>query len=115
MQKIILFLSLFGAAALTYLPAQAPLGGDCWALLNPLPLPQGNDLLCEVFFTDSLTGWVLGEEGAIFKTVDGGVTWTAQYSGTGELLYSGFFTDSLTGWAVGSDGIILKTVDGGTT
>ena len=52
----------------------------------------------------------------ISKTIDGGTTWTAQYTDNtlGEL-QAIQFTDLNHGWIVGSRGKILKTVNGGTT
>ena len=49
----------------------------------------------------------------MLKTVDGGVTWKRQTSGTERGLYELFFTDASHGWAVGEQGVILHTDDGG--
>jgi photosystem II stability/assembly factor-like uncharacterized protein len=67
------------------------------------PQPQTNQLN-SVYFVNATTGWTVGGEGAIFKTVDGGANWIAQKSGTGDPLNSVFFIDANTGWAVGGDG-----------
>lgn len=74
-------------------------------------------------FIDESTGWVVGENGLILKTDDGGVTWIPQmYETRGEdyLLCVTFVNDS-TGWIVGyyeygedaAFAIILHTLDGG--
>jgi photosystem II stability/assembly factor-like uncharacterized protein len=42
-------------------------------------------------------------------------TWTAQNSGTTELLNDLYFVDNQTGWAVGDNGTIVATVDCGET
>ena len=34
-----------------------------------------------MFFVDDQTGWVVGEEGTILATRDGGTTWTRQDTG----------------------------------
>ena len=91
-----------------------------WTWQNPLP--QGNPLK-SVYFTDSNTGYAVGDLGTILKTNNGGTTWTVLSSGTTNRLYSVYFTDANTGYAVGGEylssltqtGIILKTSDGGIT
>jgi len=70
------------------------LAQEGWFLQNPLP--QGNTLY-SVYFTDSNTGWAVGDFGAILKTTDGGTSWTLQSSGTTNDLESVYFTDSNTG------------------
>jgi photosystem II stability/assembly factor-like uncharacterized protein len=86
----------------------------------------------QVFFVDTSTGWAVGtmEErnkqgelekvyGVINHTIDGGKTWTTQFSelmgkdrvGTG--LFGVFFLDINTGWVVGEQGTILYTEDRG--
>ena len=52
--------------------------------------------------------------GKIFKTTNGGTTWTIQWSGTTNYLHSVYFTNANSGYTVGDDGTILKTTDGGT-
>lgn len=68
-----------------------------------------------VFFTDSLTGYVVGGHGEIRKTIDGGANWFSQTSGVHVGLRSVFFTDSNTGYVAGEQGTILKTINGGTS
>jgi photosystem II stability/assembly factor-like uncharacterized protein len=62
------------------------------------------------------TGWIGGEGSLIRKTVDGGVSWTAQ-AGSRNITAIRFL-DTHRGWAVGGSaniGVALKTVNGGTT
>lgn len=66
-----------------------------------------------VFFTDSLTGYISGQQGRIMKTTDAGLSWISQNSSVSSALKSVFFTDSTTGYAVGSLGVILKTSTAG--
>lgn len=66
-----------------------------------------------MFFTSSSAGWVVGSNGTIEKTTDGGISWTTQSSGTTQELRKVFFIDANTGWIVGNNGTILKTTDGG--
>jgi photosystem II stability/assembly factor-like uncharacterized protein len=58
----------------------------------------------------SLTGWMLSE-GNVSGTVDGGVTWSTQYSGSARLR-SLFCINTSLAWAVGEQGAIVKTTDG---
>jgi len=69
--------------------------------------------LASVYFTDSSTGWAVGNNGLIIKTTDGGEHWFVQYSGAGFTLHSVFFIDSNTGWTVGDVSEIDKTTNGG--
>jgi photosystem II stability/assembly factor-like uncharacterized protein len=60
--------------------------------------------------------WIVGGDGTILVTADGGTTWTQQTTPAGTAPLSGVaFADPTHGWAVGSNGTILATVDGGTT
>jgi len=70
--------------------------------------------LNSVFFTDSKTGYTVGDGGTILKTINGGTNWIQLVSGTIERLNSVYFTDAQIGYAVGS-GVILKTTDSGAT
>lgn len=88
-----------------------------WELLYPKPTENH---LMDVFFTDDLHGWAVGEKGTIVYTSDGGESLEIQISGTTLTLRSVFFTDPQTGWVVGGDThpipgeyIILHTDDGG--
>lgn len=71
--------------------------------------------LRSVFFTDTNTGYAVGNNGTIVKTINSGITWTTQLSGTDNQLFSIYFIDSNIGWIVGSNSTILKTINGGAT
>ena len=66
-----------------------------------------------VSFVDTKTGTAVGYQGTILRTVDGGDTWTGQFSGTNTLLNAVHFVNVDTGTAVGFGGIILRTTTGG--
>lgn len=70
------------------------------------------------FLNDSLgyaTGGIRNEVGYIFKTTDGGLTWTKTTVDDNFCAYSVEFMDETTGW-VGCDfAHLLKTIDGGQT
>ena len=69
--------------------------------------------LLDAFFIDSNTGWAVGYNGLIIKTIDGGTNWSAQSSGTSYRLEGVHFVDSSIGWVVGTEGTILATTNGG--
>jgi len=77
------------------------------------PKPQGNTFY-STRFVNATTGWAVGNNGTIMKTVDGGKNWTTQKSNTTATLLCVYFIDQNTGWAVGSN-TIIKTVNGGDT
>jgi len=104
MKSIIAIVTLF---TLMNIPVNAQPG---WFVQSPLP--QGNTLN-SVYFTDSNTGWAVGNAGTILQTSNGGTNWTPQTSGTASNLTSVQFTDNTIGWAVGHSGRILKTTNGG--
>jgi photosystem II stability/assembly factor-like uncharacterized protein len=74
--------------------------------------------LWSVFFTDSLTGYVVGDScqfsTKIYKTIDGGTNWNSILSPTSNGLRSVIFPVADTGYVVGLNGTILKTVNAGT-
>jgi photosystem II stability/assembly factor-like uncharacterized protein len=51
--------------------------------------------------------------GVIYRTTDGGTSWSQQASALLPMLNSVFAVDNNTAWAVGMQGTILKTTDGG--
>lgn len=84
------------------------------------------DLLCDILppgyygavrFTSQNTAFIVSNSGEIFKTADGGTSWSLQNSGTELHLYDLYFSNDLNGYVVGGDasGVILKTSNGGET
>ncbi|MBI5463408.1 MAG: T9SS type A sorting domain-containing protein, partial [Ignavibacteriales bacterium] len=71
--------------------------------------------LYSVVFTNANIGTIVGSDGIILRTTDGGTNWTKQTSGTTNHLNGVSFTDVNTGTAVGSAGTILRTTDGGAS
>ena len=72
-------------------------------------------LLTAVDFIDDKRGWAVGHDAMILATVDGGETWTKQFSGPldqGPLL-GVQFVDANRGFAVGAYGAFYETSDGG--
>ncbi|MBP7865356.1 MAG: hypothetical protein KA419_05345 [Acidobacteria bacterium] len=82
-------------------------GGMTWPLRNVEPFDQ---CLKSVAFVNPTTGWTVGLDGTILKTLDGGSNWFAQPSGTTADLNRVQMIDAGLGYAVGSGGTILKYV-----
>lgn len=76
------------------------------------PTDFDNDLH-GIYFTDSLTGYICGENGLILKTTDG-KNWLPQETPTTNTLYDLHFIRDTLGWACGDNGIIIHTVNGGS-
>ncbi|HMS33076.1 MAG TPA: YCF48-related protein [Ignavibacteria bacterium] len=67
------------------------------------------------FFTDSYSGYAVGEKGEILKTKDGGIRWSVLNRFTTKFLNSVYFVNTNTGFAAGDSGTIFKTSDGGSS
>lgn len=91
------------------------------ALLNSNTLfsqwtPQNSGTNAElnaVFFTGKDTGFVVGSNGVILKTINGGSVWFGQNSGVIHSLNAVFFLNDTIGFIVGDYGVFLKTINGG--
>lgn len=68
-----------------------------------------------VYFTSETNGVIVGQNGMIKRSTDGGKTWTVINSGQTSDLNNVYFIDANTGWAVGTQGIVIKTTNGGLT
>lgn len=98
----------FGAGTIYYTTD----GGTTWI---PSNAPAPADALNDVFFINSSVGWAVGDNGYIIISINGGLNWTVQTSGTTNNLNAVYFFDTNNGYAVGDSGTILQTTDGGTT
>jgi len=74
-------------------------------------------LLTAVHMHDERTGWAVGHDAVILRTVDGGETWTLVHQAPEEELplLDVWFRDEHNGFAVGAYGYFLATEDGGET
>jgi photosystem II stability/assembly factor-like uncharacterized protein len=63
-------------------------------------------------FADESWGCVVGMDGTILQSGDGGQSWKPYESPVQTALY-GVVIDGSTGWAVGDEGVILSSTDGG--
>lgn len=66
-----------------------------------------------IFFSDKNNGWIIGYDGTIKNTTDGGNLWKAQESGVSSNLWAISFINNSQGWICGADNTILKTINGG--
>ena len=71
---------------------------------------QYKELLDNVFFLDTNEGWVVGGEGVVLHTADGGRSWRPQWCETRYDLKAIHMTSPKKGWIVGNLGIILEYV-----
>lgn len=82
-----------------------------WSRLN-----SGTSLwLRGVDFITPMDGLVVGYDGTILLTQDGGDNWILRSSGTNLDLLSVFYADAQTVYCTGALGLVLKSVDGGFT
>lgn len=85
-------------------------GGDSWDMVhNPVLHLSG------IHFPTSDVGYAVGKSSQLFKTTDGGTTWTSVNKGIDADLTSVFFTSITIGYTCGTSGKIYKTTDGGNT
>ena len=84
---------------------------------------QGDELLSDFkfstfgsgFMLDVNTGWYVGNDGLVIKTIDGGASWATvrDADDSGVDWDDVEFVDANTGYTCGTDGFIFKTTDGG--
>ena len=58
-------------------------------------------------FVSENESWIVGRNGVILRSGDGGRTWVEQESGTKLNLYA-MYMNKKGGWAVGSGGLVLR-------
>lgn len=83
-------------------------GGDLWSQRRTDGREAGD--VVDIQFLDEMNGWIVGEEGLVRRTSDGGKSW-ADVEGIAFDLRGLFFLDAEEGWLVGDQGMIVK-VDG---
>ena len=87
--------------------------GEVW---EELPIASIWQTISAIWFTDSLHG-VIGcthrrGSGGIYRTVDGGYTWTKRIDNN-HRIYDFYFLNDNIGWAVGGGSVIYHTTNGG--
>ena len=88
-------------------------GRDNWTSISIDPNWQG--WVFGMRFRDALNGVVAQTDGRIYRTIDGGSTWTPSTTATSNNLRGISMPDTATGWAVGFFGTAQKSTDGGAT
>ncbi len=95
-------------------------GGESWDTVEIGSVEE----MRGVEFVSKEIGWTVGRLGVIRKTLNGGLTWSGQWSTTGVMLTSVSFVDEANGYAVGGgvygdswidSGRVVRTSDGGVT
>lgn len=76
------------------------------------PVPTGNPLF-DLFFMDNDHGWIVGANGTVLVTINGGDLWDIIPTGTDKDLQEVVFWNTQAGLVVCNDGTLLKTLNGG--
>jgi len=91
-------------------------GGDSWTEQAHESFSEGG--FSTLYFLDAHTGFAAGHNNELFKTTDGGATWTLKTTPDPSLNFREFadidFPDALTGYAQRDDTLFVTT-DGGET
>lgn len=82
-----------------------------WEILNS----NTSENLNGVYFVNSTSGFVVGDNGIILKSNDEGESWDLIDSGTSLDLTSVFFSSDSIGYITGREGIVLKSSDAGNS
>jgi photosystem II stability/assembly factor-like uncharacterized protein len=89
-------------------------GGVDWFYVDGFePQPGVLFQLQEIQFLNDSVGYVCGDVGLMYKTTDGGETWTEQETGTTESLQDLKFINEEVGFACGFEATVIYTLDGG--
>lgn len=84
--------------------------GDDW---RQRPSPT-SAMLTRVRFVDDRQGWILGHDGSLLYSADGGESWQLRHHDAQiRALYDLYVADAQLGLAVGAFGVLLETRDGG--
>jgi len=78
-----------------------------------LTLPAFGDGFYGVHSPNGVDVWAVGNNGTVFHSFDGGVTWTTSTQGSSALRSVFTFTSNV--WIVGDNGLCYSSTDGGTT
>ena len=104
--------NLFVIIVLILVGCSEPEDNGSWKLVRN----QEDDLIYrQIHFETSQIGWIVGDDGKICGTVDGGDTWTTQSSGVTSKLWDVSSVSKNEVWVSGTSGTILKSVDCGSS
>lgn len=104
---IIIFLLFFSLCSSGLLKGQT-----AWYEQNPLPTGMPISAI-HVFNENSAI--IAGQLGRIFKTDNGGLSWTQKQINTTTWLKDICFINDSVGWVVGNSDVLMKSTDGGET
>jgi photosystem II stability/assembly factor-like uncharacterized protein len=90
--------------------ARSPDRALTWQKQHPVAT-QLNDIV----FSDSSTGFAVGNGGVILKTANAGDSWTLLASGTTKNINALAVTDGGDVWAVGDNNLVLRSTDKGSS
>lgn len=62
----------------------------------------------DAFFSDANNGFVAGQDGNVYRTIDGGANWTVDYTGSSASPMHKMKFTGTTGYAVGDNGVLIK-------
>lgn len=88
---------------------------NCTAQWVELNVGNINAKLTDVYAITPEIVVVVGSNGTILKTIDGGTTWQQKVSGTNQYLQKVRFSNANIGYIIGNQGTLLKTTDSGET
>lgn len=93
-----------------YSMARSNDSGRTWQLAGPAPSSAS---YTGMSFVDDLHGWLVGTNGTVLRTIDGGDTWAAQPVGSDITPLGVVAVDSMTAWIITNNGQVLATATAG--
>lgn len=113
LRGLLLFLAITGLFLITLFAIDA---GDARSDAFGPPAPFAfRDRLFDVAFASHSVAVIVGNPGKVFRTADGGDTWSLVPIDTTEPLFGVFFLNDQIGWICGRKGLVFKTTDAGKT
>ncbi|NOQ71314.1 MAG: T9SS type A sorting domain-containing protein [Crocinitomix sp.] len=90
-------------------------GGLNWTFVDGFAPGDGTFAFREIQFINNNLAFACGDQGAIWISEDGGLTWTLQETGTTESIQDIRMIDENIGFACGFNGVAIRTEDAGET
>lgn len=94
-----------------YLCLQSTDSAKTWNVV----LNSAADKMQGMHFPTAQVGYIITQNGTIYRTTDGGHNWIASLTNATGQLRSVFFVNETLGYIAGTNGLLIKTVDGGQT
>ncbi len=88
-------------------------GGYTWEQVHSTT--SSDYLLTGVHFLNSDYGLASGDYGHIYKTLDGGDTWSLYETSEEDLIWDPYIWNQDTAWVAGAAELVMKTTNGGTS